>query len=482
MSDYKSEYPIRYTDQKSILDNGITVITRAVDPIYYHPVNSFASAILTAGCRHAPSGHVHFLEHLVLSSNDETAFREFGQVRHYGNDFCTNASTSIHHSTFCQDSWTGTKVDIEDLLTILPLHLRVLKDPDITSKNVEFERGRILSEISGNDPQRIRFMAFANKRVPIMLPYGALGSSDEVSAVSRKDLESLYNSIYTGSNIIVPVVYPAVRRSGVNHEIICDIVSATLGDLPAGSKAQNFGKLHQCQTDLRLDASLLSNPNEAHIEIAFQGVQKYSQDWATQVAVTEIFGNQIYRQVTDSGKTYGFSRPWENNGYLVPGLVINFSAFREQAALIIDLISSSLIEFATTDLSGQTDLYKRSKAREHRRGYRTTEECAESLILGLINNGTPGYPDALYAAAARITPDQLTQHIRGIVHGPVAIRADVGTDGDPKGKYVPFAAEFAQDLQEAVSPPRSNSINTSQAFGPSLGSLEARRLQVNRPA
>ena len=46
----------------------------------------------------------------------------------------------------------------------------------------------------------------------------------------------------------------------------------------------------------------------------------------------------------------------------------------------------------------------------------------------------------------------MTQYARALVNGSVGLRADLVVDGDPSGKYVPFAAEFARDLRQGVPP------------------------------
>jgi predicted Zn-dependent peptidase len=115
MSNIQQDFPAHFVDQETALPNGVRVVTRAVDPNYYHPVRSFFAVNVMAGARHAGSGRAHFLEHLVAHKGHDASFEKFGTERDYDN-FALNAITNPVCTTYDVNNKTGTKVNTVDLI------------------------------------------------------------------------------------------------------------------------------------------------------------------------------------------------------------------------------------------------------------------------------------------------------------------------------------------------------------------------------
>ena len=81
MPNTEERFPALYVDRKAILDNGITVVTRAVDRAFYHPERSLFSVNVMAGNRYAGTGRAHFLEHLIAHQGHEAALQRFAASR-----------------------------------------------------------------------------------------------------------------------------------------------------------------------------------------------------------------------------------------------------------------------------------------------------------------------------------------------------------------------------------------------------------------
>jgi hypothetical protein len=112
---------------------------------------------------------------------------------------------------------------------------------------------------------------------------------------------------------------------------------------------------------------------------------------------------------------------------------------------------------ATTDISEKVALYRRGKLKEFHQNYKYTEDCAEGLQAGLLFARKPIHPDIEYIGAVMVTENDITQYARTIIHDPIGLRADIGIDGDPSGKYVPLVVEFARDLRQGVPLPSASS-------------------------
>ena len=457
MQSVENQFPTHFVDETTVLPNGVTVVTRAVDPVFYHKNRCAFSVDIKAGAQNAPSGYTHFLEHCVLQpaynkSPHEKAFEAFAVERHYSG-IISQAMTSVSRTKFALSPFWGNTVFIEDLEAMLRMQLRVPLTPDFTVSHFEFQRERIAPEWSGQTAKDIRNWQFLDARIGNIMPYSTLGSEDEIRAINREQIIALYETLYVGSNFIVPITFPANNDRGITHEALVEIVDQELRILPRGHAAMAIPAVKFYDRDLRLDGSLLSSQDDATIKISFLGTSRFTESSHAQNAFNEIFGKKILKAIGNAGGIYYFHHPKVDWTDFSPGIDMEFTAPIGKVRPAFEIIENTIKDLAQCDLTYNLDQYKQSQAKASQRQYRHTEDAFERLNTGLAYIGEPAHPDEAFIGAAALCTDKVLQYARSMVHSPIGICVEYARDGDLQGRYVPFVAEFAQQLRLSVPKP-----------------------------
>jgi predicted Zn-dependent peptidase len=449
-----------YTDRKTVLPNGITVITRAVDPAVYHPRMSLFSVMLEAGSCHAPEGRTHFLEHMMVTDEYRQKWENFGDIRGYETE-SPGAWTGPYQTTFSHVPYLGSCVLTKDFEPAFRTQLNVLNRPELKTEFLEFERRRILEEHQGMDPHTRRYWNFLNSRLGDFLPNGNLGSEKTIINMTREDLYQTYDQLYVGKNIIIPVVYPK-NVPNISHEIIIDIVNEELGQMQPGYPASKMSHEPSCDTDLRLDGSIYSDANQGGAQIRLFGVTQCTDSAGAQNAYHHIYTKAVVEAVRKSSLAYNFYPPELDQWNIGPALMINFNASAKNLRAISEIVIDNIRRIATTDISSEIDLYIRITKNRRQLIYNLSEEAFKSLANGYHLVGKPVDPMSYFAAAEAVTIEQVQEHARRIIHSPIALRADIGTNGDPDGAYIPLVREFAARLRDGIPLPASQTHNNLQ--------------------
>jgi len=209
---------------KSVLDNGIRVITERIPSIH-----SVALGIwVQHGSRHEPlslSGSSHFIEHMLFkgtSARDPHVIaREIDAV-----GGLLNAFTSREFSCYY------AKVLGEALPFAIDLLSDLLLNSVFPADELEKERRVILQEISmmhdaPEDLVHEQLCARMWRDHPLGRP--VLGNDESVSAVTREKLLDFMHEHYCGKRLLV------CAAGEVEHEALVDLVNAAFGQLHAGT-------------------------------------------------------------------------------------------------------------------------------------------------------------------------------------------------------------------------------------------------------
>lgn len=157
-----------------------------------------------------PEGVAHFLEHKLFATEDGTdPFTFFGK-----SGASSNASTSTYKTTYLFEGMNDFERNLNYLLDFV-------QEPYFTDENVEEEKGIIIQELKMYQDNSFRMgyeksLKNTFKTSPIRVPVG--GSVSSVSAITKEDLYTCYNTFYHPSNMIL------VITGSVNPEKTLEIV------------------------------------------------------------------------------------------------------------------------------------------------------------------------------------------------------------------------------------------------------------------
>ncbi|MEZ4485370.1 MAG: pitrilysin family protein [Syntrophotaleaceae bacterium] len=215
--------------QKTVLDNGLRILTEKVPGAYSAALGFWVEN----GARHEPralSGASHFLEHLLFKGTSRRSALDIAkEIDSVGG--ALNAFTSHDLSCFYAKV-AGDKLSLAiDLLADIFCHS--LFDLD----EIEKERRVILQEIHmvEDNPDELIHELFADKYWPgHPLGQPILGTSQSVAGLDRDILLQFLGERYNGNNLLI------TAAGDLDHQQVVDLVAETLADLPAGIKNTTF--------------------------------------------------------------------------------------------------------------------------------------------------------------------------------------------------------------------------------------------------
>ncbi len=188
----------KYMIKKSLLDNGLTVVTEAMPH-----VRSVAVGVwLRRGSRHehsAKGGISHFIEHMVFKGTSRRTQAEIAQeMDAIGGQ--TDAFTAKEYASF------NAKVLDEHLPQVVDLLADIVLDPSFDEEELERERKVVFEEIKmvEDTPDDLVHEIFIESfwpNHPLGLPI--LGTRETVEALDRAQLLRFFRETYTPANLIV---------------------------------------------------------------------------------------------------------------------------------------------------------------------------------------------------------------------------------------------------------------------------------------
>ncbi len=188
------------------LDNGLEVYLYNKDDIYtnyvtfttkYGSIYNDFTPIGESEIRSFPKGIAHFLEHKVFSQKEDPQPMEFFAR---SGSIC-NAFTTFTNTTYLFYATNNLKENISFLLDYV-------QNIYLTDESVEKEKGIISEEIHMYDDrpgevlfEKVRFNTLNNN------PYrnSIIGTTDDINSITKKQLETCYNTFYNPSNMFIVV-------------------------------------------------------------------------------------------------------------------------------------------------------------------------------------------------------------------------------------------------------------------------------------
>ncbi|MEI3377907.1 MAG: pitrilysin family protein [Coriobacteriales bacterium] len=213
--------------EKTVLDNGITVITESMEGVRSVALGFW---VRVGGRDEAPAeyGMSHFMEHMLFKgTKTRSALDISAAFDALGAEF--NAFTSREYTCFY------TRLIDERLKLGFEILADMLVNSTFAHKDIVTEREVVLEEIarSQDTPEDYVYDVFSKAMFPQdALGCPVLGASDTVSSFDTEEMLRYHQAHYTTGNVTV------VACGSVDHESIVEMAVRCLGGLVTGSRLE----------------------------------------------------------------------------------------------------------------------------------------------------------------------------------------------------------------------------------------------------
>jgi predicted Zn-dependent peptidase len=318
--------------QKTILDNGIRVIT---EEIPYLKSVSIGVWVTTGSRDEHPeeNGVSHFIEHLLFKGTERrTAFDIAKEIDSVGGTL--NAFTGREYTCFY------SKVIDKNL----PLAIDLLSDIFLHSimdvKDVEKERMVILQEIKMVEDTPDDYIHDFFNRVcwgdhPLGFPI--FGTSDLVQSFHRDQILQFLKENYQPNRIVI------CAAGNVKHQEVVDRIGETFGQLPRSEKERKRLKPDSISTTNIRKREL----EQVHFCLGTKGLQyNHSLRFASYVLNTILGGgmsSRLFQEIRENRglaySVYSYLPSYIDTGLVVVYAGTNESSFREVIELVLNEFS-----------------------------------------------------------------------------------------------------------------------------------------------
>lgn len=199
-SQQKSSLAITENVRKTVLENGLTVLTKEVDTA---PVVSVQVWYKIGSRNEAPgvNGIAHQLEHMLFKGTTSRPI-QFGRL------FSALGSDSNAFTSYDQTAYFGT-VERNKLKALLALEADRMQNALINAEQLSHEKRVVISELQGyeNNPEYRLNRAVMRAALP-NTPYGLTvgGTKADVEKFTPEQVKSYYNKYYSPNNATLIVV------------------------------------------------------------------------------------------------------------------------------------------------------------------------------------------------------------------------------------------------------------------------------------
>jgi len=217
--------------RKSILDNGIQVITEQIPGVHSVSIGFW----VRSGSRHEPASHngiSHFLEHMLFKGTERRSARDIAQeIDSVGG--VLNGFTNRELSCFFAKVMSRKMPMALDLLTDILLNPRLDKTVFANEMKV-IERELAMVEDAPDDHVHDLFCELVWKDHPLGQP--TAGTSESIRGIDHGHLREYRERCYCGNNLIV------AAAGMLDHDRILHAVESRLSALPSGQSMDRQGK------------------------------------------------------------------------------------------------------------------------------------------------------------------------------------------------------------------------------------------------
>ena len=358
--------------QKTILDNGIKVITEEIP--YLKSVS--IGVWVNTGSRDektSENGISHFIEHLLFKGTERrTAFDIAREIDSVGGTL--NAFTGREYTCFY------AKVIDKNLPLAIDLLSDIFLHPLIDLKDVEKERMVILQEIKMVEDTPDDYIHDLFNRVcwgnhPLGSPI--FGTSELVQSFNRDQIYQFFKENYQPNRIVI------CTAGNLKHQEIVDSINATFGKIPSSNEVRE-----------RLRPDSISTTNiwrreleQVHFCLGTKGLQYNHSLRFTSYILNTILGggmsSRLFQEIRENRglaySVYSYLPAYIDTGLVVVYAGTNESSFKE----VIELVLKEFRRLKDEPLrNGELET-----AKEHLKGNLLLSlESSENLMTRLAKN------------------------------------------------------------------------------------------------
>ncbi len=400
------------TFRKSVLANGLTVITESVPG-----ARSVAIGVwVTVGSRDEvpeASGVSHFIEHMIFKGTERrTAFdiaKTFDRMGGFSNAFTSRETTCFHARVL--DTHLDT---ITDLLSDIVLNSRF---DDI---EIDRERQVILQEINmvedtPDDYVHELFNSFIYGDNP--LGRSILGSRDTVGSVNSEFLKNFVGSAYVASRMVV------AAAGNLSHEVFVERISELFRDLPSSEPL-----LPQRTTPLMQGGASFHarDCEQVHMLLGYHGISATDESRYAASLMNVILGgsmsSRLFQEIREKRglaySVYSFLTSYQDSG--VMGMYAGTAP--ESAATVAELMRTELEKISREPVS----VSELEAARDQVKGaILLSSESMDSRMSRIAKNEINLQKQISYEEVEEkfdaVTPDDVMDVARRCLESPAAL-------------------------------------------------------------
>ncbi len=275
------------TIQKTILENGLTIVTDPMDSVETVSLGVWCGT----GARHEKlhtNGVAHMVEHMVFKgTNTRNALQISEEIENVGGrmNAYTGREVTAYYVHMLKDDYSLGLNIIADML----------QNSTMPDHEIERERGVIIQEIGmyQDAPDDHIFdiaQAEAFKGQSFGLPI--LGSVDTIQAMSKDTLFKYIQNNYTPQRMVISAA------GAIDHDQLVDQVMSLFNKLPKNQE-RNILKPHYIAGDIRQVRDL----EQTHIFLGFENISYHDPDYFAMRLLSSILGgsssSRLFQEVRE---------------------------------------------------------------------------------------------------------------------------------------------------------------------------------------
>jgi zinc protease len=458
--------------QKTVLDNGLTVLTKEVNTA---PVVSVQVWYRIGSRNEAPgvNGIAHQLEHLMFKGTQQRPIQ-------FGRFFSALGSDSNAFTSYDMTAYFGT-VEQDKLNSLLVLESDRMVNSNIGEKELDSEKKVVISELQGyeNNPGYRLSRAVMRLAFPD-IPYGLTvgGTKADVEKFTVDQVRQYYRDYYRPDNATLIIV------GNIRSEDALKLVRDSFGKIPKSTKPKpaepSFSQSKSAATPTPI---LLKEPGSAALLNAVYPLPAVSHPDVAALQMMDYVltggrSSRVYQALVETGLA---SDAGGGAATLISGGWYEFSATAAPGKKLqdVDTVLQQVVQ-ELREKGVSTEELARAKAQlKASLLLRNREISSQATQLGddQISTGDYRYTDRLLAAIAKVTPadvQRVAQTYLASAKRTVGYFEPTTADGKPSAspgtfsqtteKFSPGAPVDPAEVAKYLPPIQASGAQTTQAL------------------
>src|SRR2546426_2513403 len=411
---------------QATLDNGFTVL---IEENHANPLVSVQVFVRTGSIyeqEYLGSGISHFFEHLIHGGTTSTRSAADSRriLEEIGNN--TNAYTTVDHTAYYINTTTEHWRTALELLADWMLH------SSITPAEFEREKGVVQRELEqdlDNPEQMLAQTAMETRFQVHPIRYPVIGYKELVQKVSRDDLVTYYQRMYTPNNMLLVVVGDVQTATALEH------IRATFGTgqrrpLPAISLPEEPPQLGKRTVVKEMAVS------QAYMSLSFRTVtlthpHLYPLDVLEYILANGNSARLVRRIQEEQQLVYAIHASSSTPAYVVGTMTVGAALDPEQVSAAAEAILQELYRLRDEPVSPE-DLAKAKKQKlaDYVFEHQTVEQRAHALGLNMLATYDPNFSDTYVRNIQHVTAEDIREVARLYLREETLVQAVVRPTSD----------------------------------------------------